>query len=404
MKTKQLLSKVESIVKQSEELSALKGENFNVFQIFDMERDENKMHSRFINTLLDPKGRHGRGHVFLQLFLETIDKSNYFESLTNVNSKVEHSVGKVDNSKENESTGGRIDIYIWNSEKCISIENKIYAGDQLKQIIRYCNHRKGQNKVYYLTLEGKNPSIESRGNLKSDLDEDIDTDTSDFHCISYANTILEWLEKCQKEASDFPIIRETIKQYIITVKRITGQLTNQKMSEDIKKLIIENYASAKVIANNIEKAKLKIVDEFLDALEIELKKTGNNWIVEKEDLTKKWAKIKIYRSDWKIKTAVTLEGQPFFLSNNTIIGLPNKKNTEIKSQLNSLLKLPKFVEIKSNFPKQTNAWFMYKSIFNLGEDTDFTKLLSKETKLEFIRDVSSQMISLAEEVDDYFKV
>ena len=42
-----LLADVTKIVKQNDELSALKGENFNVFQLFNMESDENKLHSRF---------------------------------------------------------------------------------------------------------------------------------------------------------------------------------------------------------------------------------------------------------------------------------------------------------------------------------------------------------------------
>ncbi len=39
-----LLKKVENIVAHNNELLVLKGENFNVFEIFNMESEENKVH------------------------------------------------------------------------------------------------------------------------------------------------------------------------------------------------------------------------------------------------------------------------------------------------------------------------------------------------------------------------
>ncbi len=403
MEIKQLLYKIENIAKQSEELSALKGENFNVFQIFKLESDENQMHSRFINTLINPNGCHGRGAVFLNLFLNTLNIPLYFENIDVVNTKVEHSIGEVKIDGMN-SSGGRIDIFIWDSKKSISIENKINAGDQEKQIVRYCNYQKESNTVFYLNLIGTEPDGDySKGKYKSDKDERIKN--PDFYCISYSETILDWLDKCQKEASDFPIIRETIKQYIITIKRLTNQLTNQKMSEDINKLIIENYKSAKIVANNIEKAKITLVDDFLIDLKNILKNNlGDNWIVEKDDIKKKWSGIKVSHKNWSPKSAITLQGQSQFWKDLTILGLPSSEKTEIRKKLELSSNRSEIKKIKTDYPKKSKAWFFYRPIFNFGNDNHFTKLLSKEQKIEFIESVSSEIIELAKKIEKHLKI
>lgn len=401
MEIKRLLEEVQSIAKQSEELSALKGENFNVFQIFNMESDENKMHSRFINTLINPKERHGRGTIFLKLFLETIKFSDYFENLDNVSSKVEHSIGnvKIDGMK---STGGRIDIFIWDDKKSISIENKIYAGDQEKQIVRYWNHNTCSNKVFYLNLHGTEPSKESKSELMSDNNENAEN--PHFYCISYSETILTWLEKCQKEASDFPIIRETIKQYIITVKRITGQLINQKMNEDINKLILENYESALIVAKNIEKAKITLVNNFLHDLEDSLKsKLGDNWIIEKGDAQKQYSKLTVTHKNWMPKAAIAIQGQDFFYKNETIIGLLSPIESDTRQKLKTSLKESDLKKVETEYPNESKAWFFYKPIFNLSIDNHFSKLLSKGTKQEFKERVFEEIFDLARWLEEHLK-
>jgi hypothetical protein len=296
------------------------------------------------------------------------------------------------------STGGRIDIYLWDNKKSISIENKVYASDQEKQIVRYYNYQKETNIVFYLNLYGTEPDGDySKGELKSDTNEN-----PDFYCISYSKTILDWLIKCQKEAADFPIIRETIKQYIITVKRLTGQLTNQKMSEDIYKLIINNYKNAKIIANNIDKAKITEVDNFLSELINSLRnELGDNWIVEKGDIKEKWSSLRVHHKNWLDKAAISLQGQSCFWKNVSIIGLPSSRKSEIRRQLESLLNESDLKKIKTDYPKESENWFFYRPIFNLGDDEQFSKLLSKEAKEEFIQSISSEIIGLAKKLEKH---
>lgn len=242
-----LLERVQSIANHNEELAKANGENFNVFTILGVETKENKTHSNFLAALLNPKGTHGMDDVFLKSFLKHINCNKIVFPTHSASVIIENDLGH--NDYENK-TGGRLDIdIIAENGFSIVIENKINAGDQYAQIERYKNYKGANCNVYYLTLFGKEPSVESKGNLESGID---------YHCISYSETIIDWLEDCIKEAHLQPILRETIRQYIILIKKLTGQLTNHKMENDILQVIKSNFQAANLIKNNYDKARFEI--------------------------------------------------------------------------------------------------------------------------------------------------
>lgn len=253
-----LLKSIRRIVKHQEEKEKLRGESFNIFSILKMESKENGTHSAFLAELLNPKGSHHKKEVFLKLFLETLEIDCI--DLASARVKVEHSIGK---RNDDQKQGGRIDIYIRDeSGNSISIENKIYAGDQFAQIERYCNHNKGCNRVYYLTLWGGEPSLESRGNLQSG---------TDFWNISYKKHLANWLEKCLKESAEQPILRESIKQYLLLIRKLTHSMDDSQEKE-LFGLIIENYEEAAYLVANFHKALSSFNDGFRKELMSRLKK------------------------------------------------------------------------------------------------------------------------------------
>lgn len=262
----QLLSKTKVIIKHQREIERLKGENFNVFSILKMESRENETHSAFIKELLNPIGSHLKGSLFLKLFLNEIDDSSIDEKGASV--EAEHFCGK---RNDIDKEGGRIDIYIWDKKgNSISIENKIYAGDQNAQIERYCQYRKGKNKVYYLTLYGEEPSDESKGKL---------IDGEDYYCISYKNVIQDWLSACIKEAADEPILRESIKQYLILIKKLTATMDSDKQNELIS-LMLRNSEEAEYISANYNKAILDKAEEVRSEVAKRLRnKLGESYTV-----------------------------------------------------------------------------------------------------------------------------
>ena len=200
---KKLLESTARIAKYQEEIKQLRGENFNIFSILGMESRENETHSAFIGELLNPKGSHYFGNCFLQLFLETVGYAGELD-INTANLTIEKHIGIRDDVTKQ---GGRIDLFI--SDKngiSISIENKIYAVDQYAQVERYVNHNQTKNTVYYLTLNGTEPSSASAGEL---------IPGEHYYSISYESNIIDWLKLCLKEAAEQPILRESIKQYII---------------------------------------------------------------------------------------------------------------------------------------------------------------------------------------------
>lgn len=210
-----------------------RGENYNIFNDLGFMSDEVHLHSMFLANLLNPKGSHGQRGKFLEAFLKMLQKS--FPAISADSLELDTAIASVDVEKyigrQTDSEGGRIDIYLTDGKHSIIIENKIYAGDQHHQMLRYWNYgmsQKGDDTeksfvLIYLTLDGCSPSKESLG---EDLKE------NDIVCLSYKSDIRGWLDRCVELASRTPLVRETINQYISTI----DILTNNVM-EDNKELL-----------------------------------------------------------------------------------------------------------------------------------------------------------------------
>lgn len=287
-----LLKQTKTQIENHKQIIKIRGEKFNIFSILNMERAENNTHSNFIAELLNPDGSHLMGDIFLKLFLTLINKelnqsikgeSIIYLDIESTKVKVEKDIGRIKNGIEAE--GGRIDIFLWDDKNnIISIENKIDAGDQFRQIERYCNYKRNnenvKHTVLYLTKDGLDPSGESRGELiefKKEIEEGkkkVMKSGIDFWNISYKIFILKWLEQCLKETSDKPILRESIKQYNILIKKITNTM-DEKESEEVKKLIIGNLEAARYIRDNTNSVLEEIRTDFRESvkklLESELK-------------------------------------------------------------------------------------------------------------------------------------
>lgn len=269
-----LLSQVKTINDSYERVAKATGENFNVFSVLGLERSEVKAHSAFIAHLLNAQGKHGFGHAFLDVFVsivktknfentdftkESQDSSDYNFKTENSYAKKEHYVGGVKISQDlSKSEGGNIDILIREkpaTDNVIMIENKIDAGDQPHQLLRYRNAFPN-GLLIYLTLNNK---ISSEKSAK----------TFPYKCMSYENDIVNWLEECQKIAYNNPVVRETIKQYKNLIRKLTHQNINSDMSKEILKLIVnegkkqnfESFISLVQLKNEIFKIAVK---EHLD--------------------------------------------------------------------------------------------------------------------------------------------
>ena len=200
-----LLENVAIINLKYEEMAKISGENFNVFSILNLKTNEVRTHSAFIAELLNPKGKHGLGKAFLEEFVDIIKEKlrqtrkegspPNFEFVPEECTKVavEYWLGY-----KTETEGGYIDILLTDKHNNhLIIENKIYAGDQKNQLLRYHSFNE-KAPLIYLTLDGKTPSKWSTDGKENVLLNTI--------CISYRDEIHQWLEVCQKHAVNNPLL------------------------------------------------------------------------------------------------------------------------------------------------------------------------------------------------------
>lgn len=224
-----LLNQVAIINKKNEEILDATGSRFNMFKICGVNHYENT-HSAIIAEFLNPNGTHGLKSKLLECFIETLGIKDFNSSKASV--KTEYS------TKE-----GRIDILIKDDQnKAIIIENKIYGKDQPEQLKRYSRYAQkyiNGYQILYLTLYGQEASEQSGEGV-------------DYVKISYEKDIINWLESCVSIATRYPIVRETIIQYINHLKQLTNQDMSTKNEEEIKEVLskIENLKAAKAICQN----------------------------------------------------------------------------------------------------------------------------------------------------------
>ena len=211
-----------------------KGESYNLFKVIDMTSNETSVHSAFLADLLNPKGLHHMGDVFLRLFTDEFLNDISFSTETAVVEREKH-IGPV-----TATTGGRLDIIVTDADrKAIIIENKIYASDQENQLIRYHNYAEkntSEHKLFYLSLDGTVHDEDKTA--KHDNKELIEEEH--YFAISYESDILKWLEQCREKVVDKPLIREGISHYINLIKHLTNQTISKEMEKDLKDLILEN--------------------------------------------------------------------------------------------------------------------------------------------------------------------
>ena len=330
-----LFGQVNSLISKYKKVNELTGAHFNVFRILKLESSEVRMHSAFIAELLNPKGSHGQKDVFLKLFIKSFCFKGAEIDTGSCSVEIEKHAGFI---SEDKTEGGRIDIFI--SDKYnnhIIVENKIYAGDQFNQLVRYHKHSEHAN-ILYLTLNGDVPSKNSYGTL---------IDGEHFKRISYKNDVIEWLEECRKECAVLPIIRESITQYINLIKYLTNQTLNHTMQDELSVIIKNNLEAAISIHTNMDKALDKVSIEFGKDLEQEFEKRNLNCYY-RINFKERYNGIWISKPEWKY---VNIGFQFQAYDKDMIYGFSCKKHPKahpIPDELQKLLKALPYNNKKNN--------------------------------------------------------
>ena len=267
-----LIRDIEKIKSRREGIIDATKARFNVFTILLQAHDEVRLHTRFITSMLDGSkdASHGCGTLFLKLFLEILDNKPPIKNSTkDVNVElISPFISLLEDDKEFESihkeyhTGdkGNIDILIKVKNAAIAIENKIYAGEQEKQLSGYSEYLKRTKKsakyLFFLTLQGHDA-----------------VSNSDEPCfkISYREHIIPWLDLCLEKTYSYQNINSVIGQYKKVVQQL---LSNNPFEEEdmkeIKELIGKNPGIVKYIGEIsvcVEKLKWECEERFIKILE-----------------------------------------------------------------------------------------------------------------------------------------
>lgn len=248
----ELLNKVSEIAQANRmamETMRSKGELFNIFDILNVQHYEVSTHSAFLCEMLNPKGSHGMGDVFLNLLVNIIPQLKEL-GLKTKNAKVF--------TEFSDQVNGRIDLLITSGTKAIVIENKIYACDQENQLKRYSTFLQSfsDSRLLYLTLEGHHATDYSAGGM---------IEGEDYLAISYCSEILSWLRKCYSAAKGKTNLQCSIKQYSNLIKELTNQMMDEESNNQMMDLLCckENICKTAEILNLYDEIRDRMLDEHV---------------------------------------------------------------------------------------------------------------------------------------------
>ncbi|MYE84758.1 MAG: hypothetical protein F4X31_00720 [Gammaproteobacteria bacterium] len=213
---------------------------FNLFSVLCKPHDEG-MHDRFLTALLDYRQPADGKRRNLEDFLDQVVGLENFD----------HRDAKVERQRY------LIDILIHNpaTKQAVVIENKIYAEDQPKQLRRY--HESMQSDGYaqphllYLTLDGREPSADSAGDLPVD-------------CVSYREHIPNWLNSCLQRSDVDLGLRESIHQYLYLIEDLAGRSLSEDYMKELTDLCLrdDNFA----LVSDLNEAVTELALDWLSLL------------------------------------------------------------------------------------------------------------------------------------------
>ncbi|MBD7943099.1 MULTISPECIES: PD-(D/E)XK nuclease family protein [Psychrobacillus] len=223
MKLELLLNEVKNIKGNHELIQRKTGGYYNIFEITNIAHDEVRI-CRFLYDLLNPKGSHYQGNIYLQLFIEHVLQLEI--PLTEIEHVNVYREFLIENNR-------RIDLVIQTPNYFIPIEVKIFATDQENQCADYLKVAQNAN-VFYLTRFGEMPSDSSIIEKKH------------ITPISFSLDIIKWLDKCLEHRDIIKVasIREVLFQFQSAIRNFTNQLEDEQEME-IKELLKTSSASMK---------------------------------------------------------------------------------------------------------------------------------------------------------------
>ena len=208
--------------------------DFNLLSSVLSVNDEARLHTRFIYSLLNPKGKHYQGTRFLELFLDAIGRRGWL-NLSSVTVLKEHCPG---------GQGEQIDLWITDGRRQIVIENKLNAQDQYRQVERYLkvvgatDPLQAENSLFiYLSKNRHTPSAFGLGELtvchqtlcllNTDREPIAQYQTLSYRRNTHQKSIHTWLESCVNAVDHQSNIAWALQDYQAVIERATKEYVSK---------------------------------------------------------------------------------------------------------------------------------------------------------------------------------
>ena len=184
---------------------------FNVFDL--IEPDENKL-SDVLAGLLNPKGAHGQGDLFLRLIFERLNLRP--DPKLTKDATVQREAPMRGTRKDHR----RMDVFV-NAGLLLAIENKVDSPEQRDQVSDYlvdlerrCPCIPGQpiqNTLIYLSPDHRPPES------LNDLELENHQKSGRLHCWSYEDELGDWLKACRRDC-EAQKIRDFLSDFIAYIE------------------------------------------------------------------------------------------------------------------------------------------------------------------------------------------
>jgi hypothetical protein len=169
-------------------LNVYLSQDLNVFNYIDP--DENRI-SQVIADLLNPRGPHGQGKIFLDAFLLAIKHGELMRDSEHARVRCQ--------TPTIASIGGFIDITVELPGFCIGIENKPWAAEQPNQLERYREHLDWTHKGRFclVLLEGRR--VGSPSSINAEIGKELEA-AGRFRTLQYMPDLKKWIDGCIRDS------------------------------------------------------------------------------------------------------------------------------------------------------------------------------------------------------------
>jgi hypothetical protein len=332
---------------------------FNCFDF--ISPDELKL-SKILKELLDPKGNHAQGDVFLKLFFTEINIP--YPSFTNhIKVDLEVRTDQIDKKER------QIDIVVnFDDHFGLAIENKPWAEDQIRQLGDYAKYMEARFQSWclvYLPGTDRNPSESSA------TPEEIEDwkSKNQYQNINYSHNILAWLKACEAQCQA-DHVRHFLRDFIAYCESKFLGVRDMSETNLVKSVVLEsseNVDMAFSVSQQIPAIREKLLDKFINDVETQFKEAFPGWNFKKDTGfsydSSQYKKLIFSKPEWKnYSLAVGFEKNQCsdfawgIYDSNKSSKLPEDKLNELNTSLKGFIDRTGSWPWYNKFPKDYSNW------------------------------------------------